>query len=61
MIVGSGIIAYQAGLSMALGAFVAGLMLAETEYRKAIESTILIAYGQKIKSIERAGISASPA
>jgi monovalent cation:H+ antiporter-2, CPA2 family len=40
VIVGSGIIAYQAGLSMALGAFVAGLMLAETEYRKAIESTI---------------------
>ena len=40
VIVGSGIIAYQAGLSMALGAFVAGLMLAETEYRKAIKSTI---------------------
>jgi CPA2 family monovalent cation:H+ antiporter-2 len=30
----------MAGLSMALGAFVAGLLLAETEYRKAIETTI---------------------
>ena len=29
-----------AGLSMALGAFVAGLLLAETEFRKAIETTI---------------------
>src|SRR6185437_15876457 len=28
------------GLSMALGAFVAGLLLAETEYRKAIEATV---------------------
>jgi CPA2 family monovalent cation:H+ antiporter-2 len=40
VIVGTGVIAGQAGLSMALGAFVAGLMLAETEYRKAIEATI---------------------
>jgi len=40
VIVGAGVVAYQAGLSMALGAFVAGLMLAETEYVKAIESTI---------------------
>jgi K+:H+ antiporter len=39
VIVGAGVVAYQAGLSMALGAFVAGLMLAETEYGKAIEST----------------------
>src|SRR6202030_2824430 len=29
-----------AGLSMALGAFVAGLLLAETKYRKAIEATV---------------------
>ena len=29
-----------AGLSMALGAFVAGLLLAETEFRRAIEATI---------------------
>jgi monovalent cation:H+ antiporter-2, CPA2 family len=40
VIVGAGVIAYQAGLSMALGAFVAGLLLAETEYRKAIEAVI---------------------
>jgi CPA2 family monovalent cation:H+ antiporter-2 len=40
VIVGAGVIAYEAGLSMALGAFVAGLLLAETEYRKAIEATI---------------------
>ena len=33
-------IAGLAGLSMALGAFVAGLLLAETEFRKAIETTI---------------------
>jgi len=40
VIVGAGVVASQTGLSMALGAFVAGLMLAETEYVKAIESTI---------------------
>lgn len=40
VIVGSGLIAYQAGLSMALGAFVAGLLLAETEYSKAVQATI---------------------
>jgi monovalent cation:H+ antiporter-2, CPA2 family len=40
VIVGTGVIASAAGLSMALGAFVAGLLLAETEYRKAIEATI---------------------
>jgi CPA2 family monovalent cation:H+ antiporter-2 len=40
VIIASGVIAYEAGLSMALGAFVAGLLLAETEYRKAIEATI---------------------
>ena len=40
VIVGAGVIANQAGLSMALGAFVAGLLLAETEYRKAIEATM---------------------
>jgi CPA2 family monovalent cation:H+ antiporter-2 len=37
---GSGIVTAAAGLSMALGAFVAGLLLAETEFRKAIEATI---------------------
>jgi CPA2 family monovalent cation:H+ antiporter-2 len=40
VIVGAGLAAHQAGLSMALGAFVAGLMLAETEYGKAIEATV---------------------
>jgi monovalent cation:H+ antiporter-2, CPA2 family len=40
VIVAAGVIADQAGLSMALGAFVAGLLLAETEYRKAIEATV---------------------
>src|SRR5215472_13128103 len=34
------VIADRAGMSMALGAFVAGLLLAETEYRKAIEAAI---------------------
>jgi CPA2 family monovalent cation:H+ antiporter-2 len=40
VIIAAGVVASQAGLSMALGAFVAGLLLAETEYRKAIEATI---------------------
>jgi CPA2 family monovalent cation:H+ antiporter-2 len=40
VIVATGVVAAAAGLSMALGAFVAGLLLAETEYRKAIEATI---------------------
>lgn len=38
--IGTGVIAAAAGLSMALGAFIAGLLLAETEYRRAIEATI---------------------
>ena len=38
--VGSGVIAAFAGLSMALGAFIAGLLLAETEYRRAVEAMI---------------------
>ena len=40
VIVGTGVVAALAGMSMALGAFIAGLLLAETEYRKAIEATI---------------------
>ena len=40
VIIGTGFVAGVAGLSMALGAFVAGLLLAETEFRKAIETTI---------------------
>jgi CPA2 family monovalent cation:H+ antiporter-2 len=38
--VGTGLVTAAAGLSMALGAFVAGLLLAETEYHRAIEATI---------------------
>ncbi len=38
--VGSGLASAAAGLSMALGAFVAGLLLSETEYHRAIEATI---------------------
>ena len=38
--VGAGVAATLAGLSMALGAFIAGLLLAETEYRRAIEAII---------------------
>ena len=40
VIIAAGVIANRAGLSMALGGFVAGLLLAETEYRKAIEAAI---------------------
>jgi CPA2 family monovalent cation:H+ antiporter-2 len=38
--IGTGVVTALAGLSMALGAFVAGLLLAETEYRRAIETMI---------------------
>jgi CPA2 family monovalent cation:H+ antiporter-2 len=38
--IGTGVVTALAGMSMALGAFVAGLILAETEYRRAIETTI---------------------
>jgi len=40
VIIGAGVIAYEASVSMALGAFIAGLLLAETEYRKAIEASV---------------------
>jgi CPA2 family monovalent cation:H+ antiporter-2 len=40
VIVASAVVAGLAGMSMALGAFVAGLLLAESEFRKAIEATI---------------------
>jgi CPA2 family monovalent cation:H+ antiporter-2 len=40
VVIAAGVITNQAGLSMALGAFVAGLLLAETEYRRAVEATI---------------------
>lgn len=38
--IGAGVLSALAGLSMALGGFVAGLLLAETEYRRAIAATI---------------------
>ena len=38
--VGTSFVTAAAGLSMALGAFVAGLLLAETEYRRAVQTTI---------------------
>ena len=38
--VGTGAVANLAGMSMTLGAFIAGLMLAETEFRRAIEAVI---------------------
>lgn len=38
--IGTGAMATAAGLSMSLGAFIAGLMLAETEYRRAVEAII---------------------
>ncbi|MEI9803900.1 MAG: cation:proton antiporter [Pseudolabrys sp.] len=40
VIIGAGTAAAMAGLPMALGAFIAGLLLAETEFRKAIETTV---------------------
>ncbi len=40
VVLGTGLFAAMSGLSMALGAFIAGLLLAETEFRRAIEATI---------------------
>ncbi|QXX73221.1 cation:proton antiporter [Methylovirgula sp. HY1] len=40
VVVGAGVLSAISGLSMGLGAFVAGLLLAETEYRREIEVTI---------------------
>lgn len=40
IVIATALVAATNGLSMALGAFVAGLLLAETEYRRAIEATI---------------------
>ena len=37
LVVGTGVIAHAAGLSMALGAFLAGLLLAETEYSHQVQ------------------------
>ncbi len=40
VVIGAGMVAALAGLSMALGAFIAGLLLAETEFRREVEVTI---------------------
>jgi CPA2 family monovalent cation:H+ antiporter-2 len=40
VVIGAGLAAAAAGLSMALGAFIAGLLLAETEYRHEVEVVI---------------------
>jgi len=40
VVLGAGLLAAWSGLSMALGAFVAGLLLAETEFRKPVERTL---------------------
>ncbi|HEY3695031.1 cation:proton antiporter [Phenylobacterium sp.] len=40
VVVGSGLVAALTGLSMAIGAFIAGLLLAETEFRHEVEVTI---------------------
>ena len=40
VVIGTGLVTAASGQSMALGAFIAGLLLAETEYRRQIEVTI---------------------
>jgi CPA2 family monovalent cation:H+ antiporter-2 len=40
IVIGAGLLTAVSGLSMALGAFVAGLLLAETEYRQEVEATV---------------------
>jgi len=40
VVIGAGLISALVGLSMALGAFIAGLLLAETEFRHEVEVTI---------------------
>jgi len=40
VVIGAGLVATSVGLSMALGAFIAGLLLAETEHRNQIERTV---------------------
>ncbi|MDP3659447.1 cation:proton antiporter [Phenylobacterium sp.] len=40
VVIGAGLVSALAGLSMAIGAFIAGLLLAETEFRHEVEVTI---------------------
>ena len=40
VVIGTGLVSAMGGLSMALGAFIAGVLLGETEYRREIETTL---------------------
>jgi monovalent cation:H+ antiporter-2, CPA2 family len=40
VVIGTGVLTAASGLSMGLGAFIAGILLAETEYRREVEVTI---------------------
>ncbi len=40
VVIGAGLVSALSGLSMAIGAFIAGLLLAETEFRHEVEKTI---------------------
>ncbi len=40
VVIGTGVVTAMFGMSMGLGAFIAGILLAETEYRREIEVTI---------------------
>jgi CPA2 family monovalent cation:H+ antiporter-2 len=69
VVIGTGMITAASGLSMALGAFIAGLILAETEFRREIEATIEPFKGLLIgvfffsvgMSLDIAAIAADPA
>ncbi|HEU5047394.1 MAG TPA: monovalent cation:proton antiporter-2 (CPA2) family protein [Rickettsiales bacterium] len=41
VVLGTGWLTYRAGLSLALGAFIAGLLMAETEYRHQVEADVM--------------------
>jgi predicted Kef-type K+ transport protein len=45
---GAGVAAASAGMSMALGAFIAGLLLAETEFRREVEVTIELHHATRV-------------
>ena len=55
VVLGDGLAAAASHLSMALGAFVAGLLLAETEYRREIEVTIEPFQGLAARALFRLG------
>jgi CPA2 family monovalent cation:H+ antiporter-2 len=40
IVIGTGVSSHAGGLSMALGAFIAGMLLGETEYRREVETTL---------------------